>query len=301
MSLNELGYAQNDKKMTVGITCSFTDIKNYIHLPIKCIQILFETRKNRPINVPLTEIKRMGIILKQKGITPYIHFDLNIMIFSSYRIMTQNRIEWLFKYANELQAQGCIIHCGSMWTKKKRPKETDIQPRKEVFKARLQKILDKPERRNIPLLIENSASPKCFGTTLAELLELIEETEAQICLDTAHAYFAGIDLIQFEKDLQNRRVKLIHLNGIQKPLKFGCANDRHGTILETPNWDTMGSTFNKVIKAALLSKIPKVLETPPENWDKELTMANKPDDTLLSAKIKVNGHLVQALIDTGAQ
>ena len=43
------------------------------------------------------------------------------------------------------------------------------------------------------------------------------------------------------------------------------------------------------------------METPPENWDKELTMVNKPNDTLLSAKIKVNGHLVQVLIDTGAQ
>src|SRR5277367_2429080 len=30
-------------------------------------------------------------------------------------------------------------------------------------------------------------------------------------------------------------------------------------------------------------------------------MANKPNDTFLSAKIKVNGHLIQALIDTGAQ
>src|SRR5208282_3776982 len=91
------------------------------------------------------------------------------------------------------------------------PNETDIPIRKELFKERLTKIsliFDKQ------LLLENSASLKCFGTTLKELLTLTEnQPKVKICLDTAHAYFAGIDLVQFNKDLQHENVRLIHVNG----------------------------------------------------------------------------------------
>ena len=42
--------------MMIGITCSFHDVNNYINLPIKYIQILFMTREDGPITVPITEI-----------------------------------------------------------------------------------------------------------------------------------------------------------------------------------------------------------------------------------------------------
>src|SRR5439155_372185 len=129
----------------IGITCSFHDVNNYINLPIKYIQILFMTREDGPITVPITEI----IQLKNK----------------------------------------------------------------------LTKIV---EITNQKILIENSASKKCFGTTLNELLEYIKNySNIGICLDTAHAYFAGIDLVQFNRDLHHPKVELIHLNGIHPELKYG--------------------------------------------------------------------------------
>ena len=88
---------------------------------------------------------------------------------------------------------------------------------------------------NQKILLENSASKRCFGITLKELLEYIKGyTNVGICLDTAHAYFAGIDLIQFTKNLHHPKVELIHLNGIYPELKYGSRIDRHGTILEIP-------------------------------------------------------------------
>ena len=118
----------------IGITCSFHDVNNYINLPIKYIQILFMTREDGPIMVPITEIIQLKNKLTKRDIIPYVHIDLNIAIYHSYRIRTQNRLKWLFKYAEALGAKACIIHCGSLWNKGKPPKLTDIPIRKEIFK-----------------------------------------------------------------------------------------------------------------------------------------------------------------------
>ena len=311
----------------IGITCSFHDVNNYINLPIKYIQILFMTREDGPITVPITEIIQLKNKLTKRDIIPYVHIDLNIAIYHSYRIRTQNRLKWLFKYAEALGAKACIIHCGSLWNKGKPPKPTDIPIRKEIFKQRLQKIV---EITNQKILIENSASKKCFGTTLNELLEYIKNySNIGICLDTAHAYFAGIDLVQFNRDLHHPKVELIHLNGIHPELKYGSGTDRHGTILNTPKWDETNNLYKETINTAIKSKKPKVLETPFENFKKEIEMYQQLNrnnksymeivnnnqysqdnyistnqnnkDALWLAPITVNGIGVYALIDSGAQ
>ena len=254
----------------IGITCSFHNVNNYINLPIKYIQILFMTREDGPITVPITEIIQLKNKLTKRDIIPYVHIDLNIAIYHSYRIRTQNQLKQLFKYAEALGAKACIIHCGSLWNKGKPPKPTDIPIRKEIFKQRLQKIV---EITNQKILIENSASKKCFGTTLNELLEYIKNySNIGICLDTAHAYFAGIDLVQFNRDLHHPKVELIHLNGIHPELKYGSGTDRHGTILNTPKWDETNNLYKETINTAIKSKKPKVLETPFENFKKEIEM-----------------------------
>ena len=294
----------------IGITCSFYDVNNYINLPIKYIQILFMDRKHGPINIPINEIIHLKNKLKERNIIPYVHIDLNIAIYHSYRIQTQNRLKWLFKYAKAL-----IIHCGSLWNKGKRPKENEIPIRNEIFKTRLQKII---QMTNQKILIENSALEKCFGKTLDEILEYIQDQpNLGICLDTAHAYFAGIDLQKFRKDLLHSKVELIHLNGIYPELKYGSGTDRHRTILNLPKWDKMNNQFNEIINTAINSEKPKVLETPPEKYYSEIKMYNQiinnnmsykdiikekeKNDALWLAPVAVNGIKVYALVDSGAQ
>src|SRR5947207_2129618 len=99
----------------IGITCSFHDVNNYINLPIKYIQILFMTREDGPIMVPITEIIQLKNKLTKRNIIPYVYIDLNIAIYYSYRIRTQNRLKWLFKYAEALEAKACIIHSRFKW------------------------------------------------------------------------------------------------------------------------------------------------------------------------------------------
>src|SRR5690242_11149126 len=91
------------------MTCSFHDVNNYINLPIKYIQILFITQENGPIIVLITKIIQLKNKLTKRNIIPYIHIDLNIAIYHTYRIQTQNRLKWLFKYTEVLGAKACII------------------------------------------------------------------------------------------------------------------------------------------------------------------------------------------------
>src|SRR5881275_873940 len=66
--------------------------------------------------------------------------------------------------------------------------------------------------------------------------------------------------------------ELIHLNGIHPELKYGSGTDRHGTILNTPKWDETNNLYKETINTAIKSKKPKVLETPFENFKKEIEM-----------------------------
>src|SRR5204863_217416 len=108
----------------------------------KLMQELQEMKNNQPImklpqksneEIPITEIIQLKNKLTKRDIIPYVHIDLNITIYHSYRIRTQNRLKWLFKYAEALEAKACIIHYGSLWNKGKPPKPTDIPIRKEIF------------------------------------------------------------------------------------------------------------------------------------------------------------------------
>ena len=74
----------------IGITCSFYDVNNYINLPIKYIQILFINQKIGPINVPINKIIYLKKELNKKKIISYVHINLNIAIYHSYRIRIQN-------------------------------------------------------------------------------------------------------------------------------------------------------------------------------------------------------------------
>lgn len=127
-------------------------------------------------------------------------------------------------------------------------------------------------RPKVVLLMELTAgSGTAIGSSfeeMAQLIELIPETwrnRIGVCLDTAHAYAAGYDLVgdyegvmaRFDDVIGLDRLRFIHLNDSKVPL--GSKRDRHeligeGAIGEGP--------FRKIMNDPRLAGVPKVIETP---------------------------------------
>jgi deoxyribonuclease IV len=156
--------------------------------------------------------------------------------------------------ASELQAAGGFgatlvnVHAGSH-------RETSLGDGIRRLASGVAQALDRagdPERPSSPLpapvlVLENAAgSGSAIGTTIAELARIadraaglgVPEGRLAFCLDTAHAWGAGIDLGDpeavdrwletFDRELGLARLALVHLNDSRSEL--GSRLDRHEHI-----------------------------------------------------------------------
>ena len=128
------------------------------------------------------------------------------------------------------------------------------------------------ERGATRLLMELTAGQgTVIGATFEEMALLLKKIPAKlrkrvgVCLDTAHVFAAGYDLIndydgvwaRFDDVLGIARLGVLHLNDSRAPL--GSRKDRHELI----GAGTIGAgPFARIMTDERLAKIPKVLETP---------------------------------------
>ena len=116
----------------------------------------------------------------------------------------------------------------------------------------------------VPILIENTAGGKHAMARYLEALDALwtrladaeQFDKVGFCLDTCHAFAAGLDLSTLVDDVRavTGRIDLVHLNDSQRPA--GSGGDRHATLgagLIDPD-ELVG-----VVRAA---GAPVVLETP---------------------------------------
>jgi deoxyribonuclease-4 len=110
-----------------------------------------------------------------------------------------------------------------------------------------------------------------IGSTFEEMAALIERVPARlrrrvgVCLDTAHVFAAGYDLVgdydgvwaRFDHAIGFERLGLLHLNDSKVPL--GARKDRHEQIGAGQLGD---APFRRIMRDPRLAAIPKVLETP---------------------------------------
>ncbi len=122
------------------------------------------------------------------------------------------------------------------------------------------------------LLMELTAGQgTVIGSTFEEMALLLSKIPAKlrkrvgVCLDTAHVFAAGYDLIsdydgmwaRFEDILGIERLGMLHLNDSKAPL--GSKKDRHELIGE----GMIGAEpFRRIMTDPRLATVPKVLETP---------------------------------------
>jgi len=122
------------------------------------------------------------------------------------------------------------------------------------------------------LLMELTAGQgTVIGSTFEEMALLLKAIPAKlrkrvgVCLDTAHVFAAGYDLIndydgvwsRFDGVLGIDRLGLLHLNDSKAPL--GSKKDRHELL---GDGEIGKGPFAKIMRDARLAEVPKVLETP---------------------------------------
>ncbi len=154
-------------------------------------------------------------------------------------------------------------------------------PREETLRRvaqGIQQALDQTERAIA--VVENTAGQgSLVGKDLEELQKIVEWVDRPgrigICIDTCHAYAAGIDLstpqgleafwTEFQQRLGFSLLRGMHWNDTKSAL--GSHLDRHAPLGEgLLGWDT----FLTLARDPRLEGIPLILETPePERWPEE--------------------------------
>lgn len=147
----------------------------------------------------------------------------------------------------------------------------------------VKEILDKTDTKT-QLLLENSAGQgETIGEKfeeLAEILDLVDNNDLGICIDTAHLFAAGYDLrtekalndllAEFNKIVGIDRIKLIHGNDS----KVGLAEkkDRHEHIGK----GKIGiDGFESIVCNKHLTDLDMIVETPPEGVEIDIKTLKK--------------------------
>ena len=195
-----------------------------------------------------------------------------------------------------MNAQYIVIHCGSKGGRKNPRRTIPI----EKFIERLRQL---QKESSIPILIENSASKKCFGSTFNELLKYVKQIpKIAICYDTMHHYSAGNNIDEIPNILKHDDVKCIHVNDIPLKVTHGSGEDEHESLT-----NGIIATYDKGFKFEQLKDINKIkiLETPRnELWNEELRLINNMTTEIVkvhSAPVSINGRKVEGIIDSGAE
>jgi deoxyribonuclease-4 len=133
----------------------------------------------------------------------------------------------------------------------------------------------------LTILIENTAgqgsSIGCGFEQVADLLALLDDLPAGVCLDTAHTLASGYDISTanglkktcraIERSFGFERIKLIHCNDSKAPL--GSRVDRHQHI----GLGHIGEEgFRRLTHSLKFRRVPFILETPvdkerDDNWN----------------------------------
>lgn len=217
--------------------------------------------------------------LKERKIAhPVSHASYLINLASADELLRQKSIEAMIvelQRADQLGIPHVIVHPGAYTTLSE-----------EAGLALVAKSIDDVLRRmpnvKAQITLELTAGQgTCLGCSLAQLASIIEQTRrgerVGVCVDTCHAFAAGVDLrdrkvyLAFWREFDDRlgldRLKAIHLNDSKREL--GSRVDRHEHI----GRGQLGrKAFRHILKDRRLRNVPMYLETAKgehdgESWD----------------------------------
>jgi len=129
------------------------------------------------------------------------------------------------------------------------------------------------------------------GGTIEEMGEIIKRVEVKsrlgVAIHTAHLWAMGYDIVNnfdefleaFDDEVGLEKLKLVHISGSQFPR--GSRKDKHANIGAED--DTIGKeALRTIFQHPKLVNIPKILETPYGQHEKEIDYLKGDDDVVLS-------------------
>jgi deoxyribonuclease-4 len=192
------------------------------------------------------------------GVDAYIHapYVVNVATTNNrIRIPSRKILTQQLEAAASIGAKGLIVHGGHV--------TNGVDPAEGY--ANWQKVMERVERP-IPLLIENTAGgTNAMARTLEAIGRLWDAVTAGVtdgsgevgfCLDTCHAYSAGLDLSDVVDKIKaiTGRIDLVHCNNSRDD--FGSSRDRHANL-------TSGTIDpEQILGVVRAAGAPAMLETP---------------------------------------
>ncbi len=237
-------------------------VERALRLGTDCLQLFLHSPRSWSIkDVSDTELALFKETLLYSSIEPvFAHASYLINLASQEKKLWHASVGLLkreLQMAEALGIKAVVVH----------PGRTKGAPRKEAI-MRVKEALKRlsSEIGLSRLVLENTAGRKGeLGSSLEELHEMIEhlqEPPLGFCIDTAHAFSAGIDVTDqsiLKAILQNSSapVVLVHLNDSKGP--FGSGIDRHEHI----GMGHIGTDgFKNILNVLKDTDLPLIMETP---------------------------------------
>lgn len=195
------------------------------------------------------------------GVDAYVHapYVINVATTNNrIRIPSRKLLTQQLAAAASIGAKALIVHGGHV--------TSGVDPAEGY--ANWRKVMERVERP-IPLLIENTAGgTNAMARTLDAIGQLWDavmagvaggDGEVGFCLDTCHAYSAGLDLADVVGKVTaiTGRIDLVHCNNSRD--EFGSGRDRHAGL-------TTGTIDPEAIAGVVRAAgAPAICETPDDN------------------------------------
>lgn len=248
-----------------GVMNALTRAKD---LGITAIQIFATAPGNwNPPKTTLEDGKSFGEACRKEGISHiFFHSIYLINLASDKPELVQKSKQSLITALNlnaAMGGNGVIFHVGSS-------KEQTFEAVKDNVIAAMNDIIAQSDPASTLIIETNAGQGNNIGDTFEEVAALIkgikDKSRVGVCLDTAHTFASGYDLInvgpeaimqEFDQIIGLSYLKAIHCN--DSKTEFNSRVDRHenigfGKIGEEP--------FRKMLHLSILKDIPFLLEVP---------------------------------------
>jgi len=235
------------------------------------------------------EISNIKNILKENNINLYVHGLLTLNFCNDPK---HKRYQWGLdnliydiNMGQKLGVKGITIHAGRYITKR-----YEILP-KECYKNYIDSLIYVLEHtKSIPIFIETPATKKnTIINSIEEFSDLYNlipkkyKKRVKICIDTCHIFVSDYNIShkegvieyfsKFDELIGLKNVKLIHLNDSFGDL--GSHLNRHAPLTQGYIFKNYQENLSEIIKISNKYKIPMILETNSETFDKNIDILKK--------------------------